>query len=1586
MELKKTSKILLLSAIIITALFAPLKVFATDSSEEVEVQPDIFELSGDSVEEMQEDFDSIANKNAKSSKDIKPYNIDFSKFIYLSDIEHDANLSYLEWKQVKKDYSSSGNNLHLLVNGKSKIFSKGIGVDSDAQVVYNIENYSADFTKLVGYIGVDYRQVNQTGLKVDGVDFSIETSNDGKTWNKVCNIGMKQAKDEAYKLDLDISNVKYIRLNALNGPNGFKSYDHALFAEIRLVQKGYNVDEETDYTGFKTLEEYDKTISSRSIEENFSNHKKEILERELVNRVGYDNLISAAKYVDGAADAFDWLKKDKDALQLFIEAGGYFSGNGYNAVVALGRLYKKHSKDMTNPVYKKLLLATAAAFCKDIRSFTVNYGGNSFKNDPVVRYENFKKLYDDGQFVRQSEFESYPMELVRTVVDGQVNNDEIQWLRNYIEKKYPSNKYLNNWVRYNGYGYASYVNTGYGKSEFYDEAYKSKWDEKYDFLKYGVSYGEKNVYRIWMFMEAGAICWGLSGIGRTVNEVQGIPAIGTYQPGHEAYLLYSQNSDGKGIWKISDDISGWGKSYTRWGATTFTEHRLMLGWGQKDYNKLSTGNNTSYTLLAQDALNDYDNYLNSMFYNLIANSYKQGTSKHEDALKQSLKCYSKNLDSLYGLYQSYAVDSSTTNDEWVALAKTVALEYRYFPAPMVDLLKLIRDKITDESLQIEVDMLQYESLKLASQATAKESLQNDACKQVANELLGNAKEFATFAFDGENANTIIISDDYQQSTLQIRVSLDGGKTWETFENGQKWTNSHAIKLSKEQISKINATDDILVGLSGTSENHRIDIKDGKAISNSVYKNDDENVLVGDIGSLEYSKDDGATWNDYIGGINSEIRFTGDVNVKFRYKAHGVYLQGPEKQYTFNKDEDNEKSKYLQLKHVSLHSYSSQQSGGADHAAKNLIDGNGNTAWHTKFNSYDQKYYSVEFDQVRYINKMTYLPGGQNGRLKAGKIYASMNGEDWTLVHEFSGLQNNANLKTIDFNKNVEAKYLKIVATENYGNYAVEGKMYFSGKMISFYEDTTMSFQADIKISYSKTTLTNQDVTAKLILPDGYTSDETEYVFKENGTHIFKYTDVTGKEGTIEAKVDWIDKVAPTAKVVYSTTEATNGTVIATVQDFSEDDIEMISEGGYTHEFTKNGEFTFKFKDKAGNIGSVEAKVTWIDKDAPVLGVSFDKTDLTNGNVTATLSGLEASDTILGDGKNYHTFTENGTYEFVVKDAAGNTTKLTVTVDWIDKTKPVGTLQYSTEKWTNDDVVVTLSDLSEEVEFLDGSKGTYTFTKNGEYTFKIKDKAGNVNEYTAKVTWLDKAKPEGISLFNFVSDDNGMVSSIKLNLLDENVEIISINDDTDNKDKTIKENGIYKYKMKLVETGYEFEYIVKVDCIGMSKPELSNDSKYDNALIGSVVENNTTTDTTIDDSNSNNSNNDNTVVNDSNVDSSNNGTPTVTQNNSNQTESREVVLNSNRSTTNTSRENSTVSNQESNQTKVDNTNQKTTENQKTVKNDQVSSKNTANDPKSKSDSQSGFDLKILVPVLVGVTGLGALSIGLRFKLIKNRHKI
>ena len=83
------------------------------------------------------------------------------------------------------------------------------------------------------------------------------------------------------------------------------------------------------------------------------------------------------------------------------------------------------------------------------------------------------------------------------------------------------------------------------------------------------------------------------------------------------------------------------------------------------------------------------------------------------------------------------------------------------------------------------------------------------------------------------------------------------------------------------------------------------------------------------------------------------------------------------------------------------------------------------------------------------------------------------------------------------------------------------------------------------------------------------------------------------EGTATATVSNIDKKVPEATITYSTTEPTNGEVIATITFNKENVIITNNEGNNTCTFIQNGEFMFEFEDKAGNRGTAIAKVDWI---------------------------------------------------------------------------------------------------------------------------------------------------------------------------------------------------------------------------------------------------------------------------------------------------------------------------------------------------------------------------------------------------------
>lgn len=513
------------------------------------------------------------------------------------------------------------------------------------------------------------------------------------------------------------------------------------------------------------------------------------------------------------------------------------------------------------------------------------------------------------------------------VMNDSISNDEIDWLRHYSQSRHGTdlNKALN------PYNYMHYVSPNYAQDKLYDANNKETYDTKYQLSKYNIPYGLNSdgtkTSRTWMVMEAGGICWNISRLGQNLNRVYGIPTVGIYQPAHESYFTYSQNSDGKGIWSIGNNIFGWGQSSSKWYGGNGT--RLLLNWNNKSFTrphmglkvdlgngvKSDVGNNGGYQLLGQAALNNYEAYQKSLYYNLIANSYESGTQK-EEVYNKALEVLDINLDSFEAILNLYKQKGDkVTSANWLEFAKRVISTYTYYPMAMTDLLRVINPYLNREDA-LEVDMLKTEALNKALNATDDEVLQSGACREIARELLGSDKvDLASFSFDGENAGKIVMNSKYDDYDFQVQYSLDGGNTWET-------SLEHKIVLSKKQIESITADNDIQVKISGSNQVFTIDILKGENISSkTLAMNDDEDSFVGKTEVLEYSIDNGKTWKAF----DRDTRITGNQTVLARYRAHGVYLSGDSTEYNFTENNDKEK-KYVYVKDISYISSGSSQSG------------------------------------------------------------------------------------------------------------------------------------------------------------------------------------------------------------------------------------------------------------------------------------------------------------------------------------------------------------------------------------------------------------------------------------------------------------------------------------------------------------------------------------------------------------------------------------------------------------------------------------------------------------------------------------
>lgn len=187
----------------------------------------------------------------------------------------------------------------------------------------------------------------------------------------------------------------------------------------------------------------------------------------------------------------------------------------------------------------------------------------------------------------------------------------------------------------------------------------------------------------------------------------------------------------------------------------------------------------------------------------------------------------------------------------------------------------------------------------------------------------------------------------------------------------------------------------------------------------------------------------------------------------------------------------------------------------------------------------------------------------------------------------------------------------------------------------------------------------------------------------------------------------------------------------------------------------NEEYEFKLLDMSSNIAYKNIKVDYIDNSTKILAsdITYDITSITNKNVVATINpyvidmnGNRSNGKVIDeDGNitsNTHLFTKNGKYDFryteVDKDdkVKSVTETHTARVSWIDIIAPTAQIRYSTQNATNEPVTATLVNESEEIIITNnGASNIYTFTKNGKFTFKFQDKAGNEGTVTAVVDWI-----------------------------------------------------------------------------------------------------------------------------------------------------------------------------------------------------------------------------------------------------------
>ena len=963
--------------------------------------------------------------------------------VYLSDISYINDKSFAQsGYSILLDKNQDRNFIKLNINGKSMPFLKGICAWATSEIVYDLREY--DFDYFTSYIGIDASE--QSDYFNTGAKFYIYTSKDGQYWNEEYQSDILYGWSEAPFIKINIKNANYLKLVADENqeyPGDFWSswYDEAVFANAKLIKESY-VEDVTTIDFIKTVEEYDEKIKMQTIDQEITGEYELILlQREFVKNVGYDILQQFVKYSAENYNAISWLINDVDNLRLYI-IGGEPDGTYIESLRILTQLYSKYKDDLNSEeitanrthlkdLYRKMIITLSLTHSTDVGLWAGGMTNNP--NDPnnsnaIVRYEIYKKLQQEGKLDSEI-FESLTIEEMRFVMNNIIDDEEIEWLNMYTTKNNSKNPY--SYINYT-FGY------DYSKSEYYDPENFEKWNQKYNLSKFNITY--KTGYpKLWIVFEEGGVCGALSKTGSNIWGAYGVPSSVVGQPGHAAYIYYSLDSNGNGIWNLYNDISGWQQS----SQTEKLKLRMPNGWGSGSY---ASQYPVPYILLAQGALNDFENYEKSEEILLLANIYKDDKEKLYNIYRKAIEVQPLNFDAWYGLVNLYNSDDTKTDEEKYMLAQEIATALKYYPLPMHDLLKLIEPSIKNTEYTVALNILLTKTLTEGTNATSNETIQQNAVREVANYLLGNADtELATFSFDGENAGKIVLGSRFDGVGVAWEYSLDNKATWIQ-------THEHKLQLTKEEIESITAENDILIHIVGANyedENiYRIDISKGETPTN-LYNNDLENKVIGVTDIMEWRLSQNDNWTSFENQIPD---LTGDKKIFVRVRATGTYLPSDELTYTFTEDNQLDTQKYISIDKLSIFQVSSEEPG-HNEGAQNAIDGNINTMWHSSWSGDDsERYIVIELDEPKYLSALQYVPRqfGNNGRIKNGKILVSMDGKDWTEIASITNWADSHDPKMVVFDESVKAQYVKLVATENHG----DGRDFITAAMINLFEDIT----------------------------------------------------------------------------------------------------------------------------------------------------------------------------------------------------------------------------------------------------------------------------------------------------------------------------------------------------------------------------------------------------------------------------------------------------------------------------------------------------------------------------------------------------
>ena len=880
---------------------------------------------------------------------------------YLEDIPF-VQAPKVGWGSYKVDQTLDGKKIKLKINGQEHEFAKGITAHADACLIYDLSKIKSNIFET--YLGIDDTKTGEVEFRIyldDELYYASGKVNRNNTQHILMNIaGKKQLK---------------IIVDSL----GYNGSDHSILADPKFYFLDLKDKKIPDLANENPGFSYNK-INDAPYNLNFEQYY-------FLKRMGKARLFSYMMTDKSNIKYLNWLFNNLSLLHSYNTASLPRGGNQIGFLKVFKELLD-HDPDLKSDSEKqKIAMAVALEYANG----NINFWANSnLKSDPIKRYDIYSTLNNTPGALRPI-FKTLSVELLRHVVNAEISDEDIIWIRDKIKRENPQLLFNNDELSNATYKYIAY----------------NPFNKYGDDVQKGGFYGDNPTLE--KVVELGGVCGSVSKFDVVVLKSFGVPANVIGQPGHAA-VTYMRDD---GSWTRRNEIYSWGRSQ---GGTA-----TLLAGG-------SSGYNTTYNILASDILKDKDNYQQALKYYEFYKNVQPGLLKNSLAEKiiTLVPCF---VPVYRDQINELKDNRSATAKDYYELSKKILSTFKNYPKVMFDLLSPLKKGFAQDRYLLTDFAINYiQQVDSVTNSIARDVMKEDEYQKEYNSynsVLGD------FSFSGKNRHNL------ENVHPDTEYSFDGGITWHS-----SITNSPS--LTSSEIAQLNTKYGILLRLKGMKK--AIQIKLAKQVLPSFVRADDqENIIVGLNHNMEYSLDNGQNW------INGNVvpDLSGKCTVLVREKAANKSFASDVKKLEFTND--NQIADDIMLGNMKVVQYSSQQND-TNQAAVNTINGTGtaNNFWHTKWAGDSNRYITIGFNKEYTLKKFYYTPrldNGENGNILKYEIYISNDGKQFTKVKAGEFIYSSPNYKSpkvVELPDGTQTKYfkLKIISAKGTGSYAAATKFAF----------------------------------------------------------------------------------------------------------------------------------------------------------------------------------------------------------------------------------------------------------------------------------------------------------------------------------------------------------------------------------------------------------------------------------------------------------------------------------------------------------------------------------------------------------------